>query len=182
MAKRISALEAVYEVGRFGAHLDKPQVEFQLHRDSSIIQVAAWPNTWRDVLEKLEIDPDLANQAVGNAQSAALRVEPLKLWLINWQAVELSSELAHSLDLSHSRTRLSISGPRAASLLNRFIPIDLRESQFPVNAIASSAMHHVGVTLWRTDSSYQLFIPRGFAQSIYELLFESALQFGVQVK
>jgi len=42
-------------------------------------------------------------------------------------------------------------------------------------------MHHVGVTLWRSTTGYELFIPRGFALSSWEILFDSALQFGVEV-
>jgi sarcosine oxidase gamma subunit len=47
--------------------------------------------------------------------------------------------------------------------------------------VAATAFHHVGVTLWRSEAGYELFLPRGFALSLWELLYESAQQFGVEV-
>jgi sarcosine oxidase gamma subunit len=39
----------------------------------------------------------------------------------------------------------------------------------------------VGVTLRRSDAGYELFIPRGFAVSLWELLVETAEQFGLEI-
>ena len=74
-----------------------------------------------------------------------------------------------------------ISGPEASVCLNRLLPIDLREDRFVVNQVASGGIHHVGVTLWRNESGYELFIPRGFAQSLWEILIETAEQFGLEI-
>jgi len=112
---------------------------------------------------------------------ALLRVEPLKWWLLGADAPALAPEHGASLDLSHSRTHLRISGAQAAALLNRHLPLDLREASFKEGAVASSALHHVSVTLWRSAHHYELFIPRGFALSLWEVLLESAAQFGAEV-
>ena len=48
-------------------------------------------------------------------------------------------------------------------------------------SVASSSTHHVGVTLWRSADGYELFMPRGFALSLWEGLVESAQQFGVEI-
>ena len=90
-----------------------------------------------------------------------MRIEPLKWWIIGSNIPILSSEECTSLDLSNSFTHLKISGQSSSLFLNRFLPIDLREKSFPINAVASSAIHHVSVKLWRSDSGYNLFIPRG---------------------
>ncbi|MCS5599280.1 MAG: hypothetical protein NZ707_05940, partial [Rhodospirillales bacterium] len=66
--------------------------------------------------------------------------------------------------------------------LNRHLPIDLREKYFPVNSVASSAIHHVSVKLWRSDTGYHLFIPRGFALSLWAIFLETASQFGYEIK
>jgi len=50
-----------------------------------------------------------------------------------------------------------------------------------VGSVASSVTHHVGVTLWRSQDGYELFIPRGFALSLWEGFVESAQQFGVEI-
>ncbi len=65
--------------------------------------------------------------------------------------------------------------------LNRLLPLDLRPDRFGVNQIASAGIHHVGVTLRRSDAGYELFIPRGFAVSLWELLVETAEQFGLEI-
>ena len=64
---------------------------------------------------------------------------------------------------------------------NRHLPLDLRPASFPVGSVASTAFHHVGVTLWRSDDGFELFLPRGFALSLWEMLLESAAQFGGEV-
>jgi len=83
--------------------------------------------------------------------------------------------------LRGNRKRLCVAGDDAAEFLNRHFPLDLRDASFPVGTVASSATHHVGVTLWRSDQGYELFIPRGFALSLWEGLVESAEQFGVEI-
>ena len=97
------------------------------------------------------------------------------------EAPQLDPETGCSLDLSHSRTHVRISGPQAAEFLNRHLSLDLREKSFPVGSVASSAIHHVGVSLWRSKEGYELFIPRGFALTLWEGFIESAGQFGLAV-
>ena len=67
-------------------------------------------------------------------------------------------------------------------LLNRHLPLDLGDAACPVGAVASSGFHHVGVTLWRSTAGFELFLPRGFAASLWEMLSESAAQFGAEVR
>jgi Sarcosine oxidase gamma subunit len=67
-------------------------------------------------------------------------------------------------------------------LLNRYLPIDLRESKFQQASSASSAIHHVSIKLLKfSNNNYYLFIPRGFALSIWEILLESSKQFGYEI-
>jgi hypothetical protein len=37
------------------------------------------------------------------------------------------------------------------------------------------------VTLWRSNEGYELFLPRGFALTLWEGFVESAQQFGLEV-
>jgi heterotetrameric sarcosine oxidase gamma subunit len=114
-----------------------------------------------------------------------LRVEPLKWWVIsereNMHLPDIDRQLGTVLDLSHSRTWLRLSGDKTPTLLNHFLPIDLRESAFATGAVASTALHHVGITLWREAGAYSLLIPRSFALSLWELVTETAQQYGVAV-
>jgi len=60
--------------------------------------------------------------------------------------------------------------------------LDLRDASFPVGSVASTAFHHVGITLYRSEAGYDLFLPRGFALSLWEMLLESAAQFGGEIR
>ena len=86
------------------------------------------------------------------------------------------------VDLSHARTHIRVSGPHAPELLMRHLPINFNESAFALGSVASSAIHHVGVTVWRSEFGYELFVPRGFALSVWQLLLESAAQFGATAR
>ncbi len=186
---RVSALAGHYQVGKFGAACadGEPGVVLEEVTDLVLHQVAAWPDTvepvGKRVADVVGVDQAPApRQCVSSATGAALRVEPLKWWLCGVQAPELDAGQGTTLDISHSRSRLRISGVDAAEFLNRFLPIDLREPVFPVGSVASSVIHHVGVTLWRSAAGYEIFVPRGFALFLWQGLVEVAEQFGAEVR
>ena len=116
-----------------------------------------------------------------HASALLLRVEPLKWWLYGTTLADLSPDAGCLLDLSHARTHVRVSGPDAATCLNRHLPVDLRHGTCPVGSVVSTALHHVAVTLWRSEHGFELFLPRGFALSCWEVLMETAEQFGVEV-
>ena len=187
MVDRVSALAGHYQPGRRG---DKARsgVVFEEVPNLVLHQVAAWPDSMDAVGKALAKQVGArADAAAGPGASttgdsgAMLRIEPMKWWLLGVGVPEFDAEQAMTLDLSHSRSRLLISGEDAAEFLNRHFPLDLRESSFPVGSVASSATHHVGVTLWRSAEGYELFIPRGFALSLWEGFVESAAQFGLEI-
>ncbi len=184
-ATRVSALEGHYSQGRFGA-AGEPGVTLREVRDLTLHQIAAWPDTLSTVGAAsatsigAEIVPGPGQASVGQA-AALLRIEPLKFWIIGVAPTPLAADQGATLELSHSRTHLRLAGPQAATLLNRFLPLDLRDSAFPVGSVASTAFHHVGVTLWRSADGFEIFLPRGFALSLWEMLLEGAAQFGGEV-
>ena len=187
MAKRISALDGHIARGALGA--GGRAVVLRESPPTTLHQIGAWHNTLAEVGQRAAVAANLARaprpgESNRAGEVALLRVEPLTWWLINAAApqLQLPPELGATLDLSHARTRLRISGAQAAALLNRHLPLDLREHAFPPGAVAATAFHHVGVTLWRTEDHYELFIPRGFALSLWQLLCESAAQFGGMVE
>lgn len=185
MVERVSALAGHNEPRHLGDP-DNTGVILREPPDLVLHQVAAWQDSI-DAVGKQLAKAIGANTvagpcgAVSGENGAMLRIEPMKWWLVGIAAPEFDAAQAVTLDLSHSRTRISVGGDDAAEFLNRHFPLDLREASFPVGAVASSATHHVGVTLWRTDDGYELFIPRGFALSLWEGFVESAQQFGVDI-
>lgn len=171
--KRVSALAGHYKPGCFAVD-GEYNVTLTEVQDLCLHQMVAWP-------EKLTEVGKLATAHADDNGASVLRIEPLKWWLVGCAAAELDVEQGTTLDLSHSRTQVRVSGERAVDLLNRHLPLDLREQAFPVGSVASTAFHHVGITLWRSEAGYELFLPRGFALSLWEGLLESAEQFGVEV-
>jgi heterotetrameric sarcosine oxidase gamma subunit len=185
MVDRVSALAGHNQPGRRGDP-GKTGIILQQPQDLLLHQVAAWSDSIEEVgktLAALIGAKEVAGpgRAVSGSKGSMLRIEPMKWWLVGIAAPAFTAEQAVTLDLSHSRTRLCVSGEDAAEFLNRHFPLDLREASFAPGAVASSATHHVGVTLWRSSDGYELFIPRGFALSLWQGLVESAEQFGVEI-
>ena len=188
MVDRVTSLDGHYAPGVYGPELDQgPGVVLELVPDLVLSQVAAWPDSLAAagacVCEAAGVgEVPGPGAAVEGSAAAVLRIEPLKCWLVGVEPPSIDAQTGASLDLSHSRTRIRITGRDAVALLNRFLPLDLRESSFPEGSVASSALHHVGVTLWRSSAGYELFLPRGFALSCWEVILESARQFRVEVR
>ena len=185
MVDRISALAGHNQPGHQG---DSGNTGVKLQEPAGLVlhQVAAWQDSIDAVgqsLAKLIGADSVAGpcSSVTGSEGSMLRIEPMKWWLVGVEAPAFDAEQAVTLDLSHSRTRVCVSGDNAAAFLNRHFPLDLREASFPPGSVASSATHHVGVTLWRSKDGYELFIPRGFALSLWEGFVESAQQFGVEI-
>ena len=188
MAERISALAGHYRPGHHG-NPDRTGVTLEDVRGLKLHQVAAWPQTIDAVGKKVAKQIGARADAAAGPRSASvgregamLRIEPLKWWLFGVEAPQIDAEQGATLDLSHSRTHLRVGGDDAAEFLNRHFPLDLRPQSFAVGAVASSATHHVGVTLWHSEDGYELFVPRGFALSLWEGFTESAAQFGLEIR
>jgi len=152
----------------------------------SLVQIAAWPDTIATVaafgakLAGCKRAPR-ASQAVAGQHGTLLRIEPLKWWAISDRLLgddlDLASDTGAILELSDTYTWIKIGGTEAETLLNHFLPLDLREGAFPIDSAASTAFQHVGVKLWRDTAGYNLLIPRSFARSLFEHLIESSRQY-----
>ena len=122
------------------------------------------------------------NKGIIKEEYSLWRMEPFKWWVLE-KELNFPNELGTSLDMSHSFTCINIFGDNATLLLNRHLPIDLRENKFPTASSASSAIHHVSIKLLKiSNHNYYLLIPRGFGLSIWEILLETAKQFGYEIK
>lgn len=126
----------------------------------TLTQVAVWPDATR----------------APKTDGTVLWVEPLKYWVIDGAV-----DAEFTLDLSASRTWIKLSGPKASTLLNHFLPLNLSDTAFPDGHVASSGIHHVGVTLWREAEVFNLFIPRSYAMTIWELIEGTAAQYGLDI-
>ena len=185
MINRSSALITNYKIGSIKVN-QKIKLIFREIKDLDIKQIAAWPATLEIIDLKLSkiinsIQAPGFNKSLSSDNIHLLRMEPLKWWLIDGQDFNIPADEGSIIDLSHAFTSIEIKGDDIIKFLNRHLPLDLRDQSFPINSIASSAIHHVSVKIWRTNQSYILFIPRGFALSIWEILLETAFQFGYEI-
>ena len=185
MIKRFSALDNNYKKSKFNFD-EKNSLKFTEVNDLLLYQVSVWTNTLNSVGSKISKNLGLENypgpnKVSSNNKFAMLRTEPLKWWVFGSKINGLSEEEGNILDLSHSRTCLSISGEKSSIFLNRFLSLDLRDKYFTGNSVASTTFHHVGVTLWNSENDYKIFIPRAFALSLWEIFLETATQFNYEV-
>ncbi|MBO67367.1 MAG: hypothetical protein CL398_03560 [Acidiferrobacteraceae bacterium] len=186
MVERISALIGHYQFGHFGKEEQVGVVLSELP-NLSLIQVATWPENFQELSFQLAKSYGIKNApekgkcaAIGDI--ALLHVEPLKWWCYGPLApLEIPIETGASLDISHSRAHVRLSGTEAHVCLNRLISVDLRSSACPVGSIVSTSLHHVGVTIWHSKDGYELFVPRGFAIDLWDILKATAEQFGLDI-
>lgn len=190
MADPVSALDRHYAPGRFGTP-GQAAVTLEEVKVFSLLQLAAWPATVAELSAQcasalgVAKAPDLG-KFIRAKTGSLLRIGPLTWWLITEGSAPVARPVippaeGSPLDMSHSTTWLKIGGKKADDLLNHFLPIDLRDASFPPGSVASTVLHHTGVTLWRTDRHFNLLLPRSFALSLWELLQESTMQYGFDV-
>jgi len=108
-------------------------------------------------------------------------------WLAISQRRELAAELGASLDgvasvveQSDATAMLRLSGPAVFATLEKGFQIDL--AQFAVDDVAVTGVHHLGVTIWRTDDgAFEIAVARSLADAFLHWLGASAAAAGLAV-
>ncbi len=136
-------------------------------------QIAVWPDSVASVSERISsrfaAQPGRWRSLLREGETV-LWIEPLKFWQIGGEAPSMPPQDGFVLDLTDSRTWIRISGTEARAVLATRLPIDLRADKFAPGAVASTALHGAGVTVWRSSAGYELFLPRSFSRSLVELM------------
>jgi sarcosine oxidase subunit gamma len=199
MAERLSALAAVYRPGNFGT-LDPagPGITIAERRPLAMMQIAGRGDESAAVRAGIEaalgIAPDTAaNRASQRGTTTILWAGPGR-WLVvaaeeegsNLEArvrAGLSATQAAITDLGNGRTVLRIAGPRARDLLAKGSSIDFHGRAFPAGSCAQGLLGHVGALIHAVDAAptYDLYIARSYAQTVWEWLGESAAEYGYRV-
>jgi sarcosine oxidase subunit gamma len=187
MAEPVSALEGCLAPRSHGP--GTPGIAFGERRIGALWQVAAWPDRLAEAGNAAAgaagvATPPGPGQSAAGASAAILRVEPLKWWVLADAALprpEIAPGDGTVLDLGHARTAIRIEGAALPELMARLVPLDLRPGRFPDGSVASTGLHHVGVTLLARAGGVDLFVPRSFARSLFEHVAEIAAQFGVEI-
>lgn len=180
--------------GHHGATAGGPSeagIVFSEARPFALTQLAAWPDALpRMAAEVIRLsgaaEAPAPGRSVAGDKALVLRVEPLTWWLLHDPALTLEpladAESGVMLSLTDARVQLCLEGPRVEALLGHFLPLDLRPQAFPEGRVAATAMHQIGIVLWRTATGFNLLLPRSYAASLWEPMAESARQYGFDIR
>jgi heterotetrameric sarcosine oxidase gamma subunit len=185
MAERASALAHHPDAAPAGAVVRLSEI-----RPGSILQVSAWPDTLGAVQEViadlLGVQPPGVGMGLADPNITVACVAPGR-FLIAGMAPDLAMRFEAALpsedgavtDLSHGRVILRLDG-EAARLLASAVAIDLHPSVFPPGRVAQTMIHHIDVVIHHlTATRFDLWILRGFAQSLLEWLLDAGVEMGV---
>ena len=82
------------------------------------------------------------------------------------------------IDVSHRDTALTVSGPRAAWVINAFCALDLHEQAFPVGMCTCTVFGKAEIVLWRTAPKiFRIEVARSFAPYVWACLEEARREF-----
>ncbi len=126
--------------------------------------------------------------ALGVSEIAVRFVSPGQ-WFIVGDAALSAAELGamtqklgalgiDTVDQSHGRVRIGLSGEKATRVLNKGTAADLSLAAFPVGHATTTLIGHIGAHVTRTgEQSFELMVLRGFAESLWDELSEMCAEF-----
>ena len=194
MIERESPLAVGYRPGRHGNVAEAAGVQMGETRPGSIVQVTAWPGAEKAALAAIKSVSGLTIAdrpgagAIRNGRSA-FGFAPGR-WLVADQSEGLGPALqgAVGIDagtvvgLSHGRTAIHISGPKAEWVLSKFFAIDFAIAAFPVGDGRSTAHHDIFAQIQRTGPArFEIYVFRSLARAFWSALCHTAEEVGYEV-
>lgn len=193
MSDAVSPLHG-YSEPRVVSPQGSPEVVLTERRITSLVQVAAWPDTGLQVEQAIATvthcqAPQRHSGSSARESTIIMAIGPGR-YLVEGDCSDLAAKLTASIgadlgavtDLSQARSAIRISGPKAAWVLSKGLAIDLHPDAFPALDVAQSVIHEVGVLVRRlSQDSFDLYVFRGFALSFWEWLTEAAAETGYRI-
>lgn len=194
MVEAQSPLGPVWRPGRHGHMAGAPGVALSEMQPGSIVQVAAWPQTQRQLMEAIAAITGLTladSPGVGahTETRAAFGIAPGRFLVID-EAEGLAAQLSAGIttetgtvtDLSHGRTAIRVAGPRGEWVLSKLFAIDFALGAFPVGHGRSTMHHDVFAAIQRSsENGFDLYVFRSFARSFWVTLCHAAEEVGYEV-
>jgi heterotetrameric sarcosine oxidase gamma subunit len=195
MVDQVSPLAPVWKPGTRGNTKSGVGVVLSETQPGSIVQLAAWPGEEKTIMAAIKDItglslPDGAGAGVANESKAAFGFAPGRFLIVD-QDEELAARLSAAVsadtgtvtDLSHGRTALRVSGPKAEWVLAKFFAIDLSLPAFPIGAGRSTQHHDIFAWIQRTtETQFDLYVFRSFARSFWKALCHGAEEVGYEVR
>jgi heterotetrameric sarcosine oxidase gamma subunit len=148
--------------------------------DCAAVQLAALPPATRLILRSAVTGmalPETCRALVGD-DWALLWLGPEEFLLLASRHIEPLPNAAGVVDVSHRDTALSVSGSRAAWLINAFCALDLHPSAFPIGMCMRTVFGKAEIVLWRTATeTFRIEVARSFAPYVWACLEEARREF-----
>ncbi len=194
MAEQVSPLGPAWMPGRHGRADGDPGVVLSETRPGSIVQAAAFPNSEKAVIAAIKKAaglslPDGAGGGVATDTKAAFGIAPGRFLVVD-QSEGLADRLRAAIkpaegtvtDLSHGRTAIRVSGPRAEWVLAKLFAIDFSLTALPLAAARATQHHDILAQIQRTGpESFDLYVFRSLARSFWTMLCHAAEEVGYEV-
>ena len=127
------------------------------------------------VLATIGLSPPAVCRAHTNGDRSLLWLGPDEFLLLTPNDEPRGSGV---VDVSHRDTALTVSGPRAAWVINAFCALDLHDTTFPVGMCTRTAFGKAGILLWRTaPDTFRIDVARSFAPYVWACLEEARREF-----
>lgn len=196
-AKKRSALAAVYLPGSYGDCTDSgPGIIFRERRGLSIVHIAG-DGTDQGFAHAVKREtgcplPSQANTATTNGDCSILWLAPDRWLTVSTRHGEglleerfrlsLATGSAAITDVSNGRTVIHITGGQVRDLLAKGCPVDLHSSVFGPGVCAGTSLLQITVVIHNVDDvTFDVYVARTLAQSLWEWLTEGAAEFGYRV-
>ena len=196
MVDQLSPLAPVFRPGSHGHAADGIGVTLSEIQPGSIVQLAAWRGEERPMIAAIKqvtglALPDGAGGGIATETKAAFGFAPGKFLVVDQDeglAGEPSPrrslpETGTVTDLSHGRTAIRISGPKAEWVLSKFFAIDFSLPAFPVGSGISTVHHDIFAQIQRSGADqFDVYVFRSFARSFWNSLCHAREEVGYEVR
>lgn len=120
---------------------------------------------------------------IGHGQWLALRPGSEDGFAFETELRARLGNLASLSDQTDARVAIGVAGPRARDLLAKLLPVDLDARAFPAGSVASSVLGHISATVLHSDQgpSFEIFVSRSYAESLWRAMVDSGTEFGIDV-
>jgi sarcosine oxidase subunit gamma len=179
------------DLAHLSAHAGSAAVTLSQIHAGSILQIQAWPDTLETVRQVIAEMAGIEAPGLGRAATSAgttiAAIAPGR-FVLSADSDELASKFEAALpasdaavtDTSHGRVILRLDGEAAAKVLATSVAIDLDAAAFPPGRVAQTMIHHVDVVLHRrSETQFDLWVLRSFAESLAEWLLDQQLGVGI---
>ncbi len=194
MVEHLSPVHPVLRLGRYGHLAEGVGVKLTETQPGSIVQLAAWQGEEKAMMRAIKqvaglAMPDGAGSGVCANGKAAFGFAPGRFMVIGEDeglAAAFGGKIADKTgtvtDLSHGRTGIRISGPRAEWILAKLFAIDFSTAAFPAGSGISTSHHEIFAQIQRSGpDQFDLYVFRSFARSFWHSLCRASEEVGYEV-